>query len=81
MKGSGMTEIKLTVNNKPYELTIRPWRTLLDVLREELKLAGTRKDVVWRVRACTVIMEGKAVNSCLVLASEADGKEILTIEG
>ena len=82
MKGSGMTEIKLTVNNNLYELTVRPWRTLLDVLREELKLTGTKEGCgVGECGACTVIMEGKAVNSCLVLASEADGKEILTIEG
>ena len=82
MKGSGMTAIKLTVNNRPYELTIRPWRTLLDVLREELKLTGTKEGCgMGECGACTVIMEGKAVNSCLVLASEADGKEILTIEG
>ena len=82
MKESGMKEIKLTVNGKSHELTIKPWRTLLEVLREELKLTGTKEGCgLGECGACTVIMNGKAVNSCLVLASEADGKDILTIEG
>jgi len=75
-------EINITVNNKPYQLSIPPWRTLLEVIREDLGLTGTKEGCgLGECGACTVIMEGKAVNSCLVLATEADGKQITTIEG
>jgi carbon-monoxide dehydrogenase small subunit len=77
-----MKEIKLTVNGKLHELTIKPWRTLLEVIRDELGLTGTKEGCgIGECGACTVIMNGTAVNSCLVLAAEANGKEILTIEG
>jgi len=82
MKEKRMNKIKITVNGKIHELTIKPWRTLLEVIREELKLTGTKEGCgLGECGACTVIMDGKTVNSCLVLASEADGREILTIEG
>ena len=77
-----MKEISITVNNKHYQLTIPPWRTLLEVIREDLKLTGTKEGCgLGECGACTVIMDGKTVNSCLVLATEADGKQITTIEG
>ena len=77
-----MKEIRITVNGKPYELSVRPWATLLEVIREDLGLTGTKEGCgVGECGACTVIMNGKAVNACLVLAPEADGKEITTIEG
>jgi carbon-monoxide dehydrogenase small subunit len=77
-----MKEIKLNVNGQRYELTVPPWRTLLEVIREELGLTGTKEGCgMGECGACTVIMGGKAVNSCLVLAAEADGKNIITIEG
>ena len=77
-----MREITLTVNGKTYELSVRPWATLLEVLREDLGFTGTKEGCgVGECGACTVIMNGKTVNSCLVLAPEADGKEITTIEG
>lgn len=77
-----MKEIKLTVNGKLHEVMIRPWKTLLEVIREDLELTGTKEGCgIGECGACTVIMDGKAVNSCLVLAAEANGKEILTIEG
>ncbi len=77
-----MKQIKLTVNRKSYELSVHPWRTLLEVIREELRLTGTKEGCgLGECGACTVIMDGKTVNSCLVLATEADGKEITTIEG
>ena len=77
-----MKEIKLIVNGKSYELTIQPWRTLLEVIREDLKLTGTKEGCgLGECGACTVIMDGRAVNSCLVLAAEADCKQITTIEG
>lgn len=75
-------DIKLTVNGKLHELTIKPWNTLLEVIRDELMLTGTKEGCgLGECGACTVIMDGRAVNSCLVLGVEAEGKEILTIEG
>lgn len=74
--------INLVVNGNDYEVAVRPGTTLLDLLREELRLTGTKKGCeLGDCGACTVIMEGKPVNSCLVLALEADGKNITTIEG
>ena len=77
-----MKEIKLTVNKQPYRLSVLPWRTLLEVIREDLGLTGTKEGCgLGECGACTVLMDGQAVNSCLVLATEADGREITTIEG
>jgi carbon-monoxide dehydrogenase small subunit len=75
-------QIRLIVNGKSYKISIPPWRTLLEVIREDLGLTGTKEGCsLGECGACTVIMEGRAVNSCLVLATEADGKQITTIEG
>jgi carbon-monoxide dehydrogenase small subunit len=77
-----MINIRFTVNSKVYEIAVRPSQTLLDVIREDLGLTGTKEGCgLGECGACTVIMNGKTVNSCLVLAAEADGKEITTIEG
>lgn len=77
-----MQQIKLTVNGTLYELTVNPWRTLLEVLRGDLGLTGTKEGCgIGECGACTVIMDGKTVNSCILLAVAADGKEITTIEG
>jgi 4-hydroxybenzoyl-CoA reductase alpha subunit/xanthine dehydrogenase E subunit len=74
--------IRLNVNGKEHEVAIRPAATLQDVLREDLGLTGTKKACGLGVcGACTVIMDGKAVNSCLILAELAQGHEITTIEG
>jgi len=74
--------IQVAVNGKPYELMVPPWRTLLEVIREDLKLTGAKEGCgQGECGACTVMMGGKTVNSCLVLAVEADGQEITTIEG
>lgn len=74
--------IKITVNGDNYEVAVRAGTTLLDLLRDELHLTGTKKACeLGDCGACTVILDGKAVNSCLMLALEADGKNIITIEG
>lgn len=75
-------EVELLVNGTKYQLKIEPWRTLVEVLRENLGLMGTKKSCnEGECGACTVIMDGKAVTSCLVLALDARGKDIITIEG
>jgi carbon-monoxide dehydrogenase small subunit len=77
-----MKQIKVTVNGILYELSVQPWETLLDVIREHLGLTGTKEGCgLGECGACTVIMDGKTVNSCLVLAVEADSRVITTIEG
>jgi len=77
-----MNEIGLKVNGIDYRLKIEPWRTLVEVLREDLGLMGTKKACnEGECGACTVIMDGRAVTSCLMLAIDARGKEIQTIEG
>lgn len=75
-------KIKLTVNSEIYELEIEPHWTLLEVLREKLFLTGTKKGCdCGDCGACTVLVDGTAKLSCLMLAVEAQGKNILTIEG
>lgn len=77
-----MKQIKVTVNGILYELSVQPWETLLDVIREHLGLTGTKEGCgLGECGACTIIMDGKTVNSCLVLAVEADDRVITTIEG
>ena len=74
--------ICLTVNDKDHELVVEPNKTLTDLLRCDLGLTGTKKGCeVGDCGSCTVLMDGKPVNSCLVLAVQANGKNILTIEG
>ncbi|MBU2498976.1 MAG: (2Fe-2S)-binding protein [Proteobacteria bacterium] len=75
-------KITIHVNGRPYEARVQPWRTLLEFLREDLQLTGTKEGCgQGECGSCTVIMGGKTVNSCLVLAAEADKQEIMTIEG
>jgi carbon-monoxide dehydrogenase small subunit len=72
----------LSVNGKRYEIYLESRRTLLQVIREDLGLTGTKKGCEHgECGACSVIIDGKLMDSCLVLAIEAAGKEILTIEG
>jgi len=74
--------ICLTINGKEYELAVSPNMTLADLLRQELLLTGTKKGCeLGECGTCTVIMNGRAVNSCLVLAVQASGKDIITVEG
>ena len=74
--------IQLRVNGRAYKVKVEPKRTLLQVIREDLKLTGTKSGCErGECGACTVLLDGLAVNSCLLPAMEADGKEVLTIEG
>jgi aerobic carbon-monoxide dehydrogenase small subunit len=74
--------IHITVNCKALELTVEPSQTLLEVIREKLCLTGTKAGcLIGDCGACTVLMDGKPVNSCLVLAVQADAKQVTTIEG
>jgi aerobic carbon-monoxide dehydrogenase small subunit len=75
-------KIRVVINGAPGDIAAAPNETLSDILRYRLGLPGTKKGCeTGDCGACTVIMDGKAVNSCLVLAVEADGARITTIEG
>jgi aerobic carbon-monoxide dehydrogenase small subunit len=74
--------ITLHINGDKYLIAVEPWRTLSEVLREDLNLIGTKIGCqTGDCGACTVLINGKSVTSCLSLAIESDGKEITTIEG
>ena len=75
-------KVGLTVNGNRHELDVEPRLTLLDTLRDILDLTGSKKGCDEGVcGACTVILDGKAVCSCMTFAVEADGSDVLTIEG
>ncbi|HSM33371.1 MAG TPA: (2Fe-2S)-binding protein [Anaerolineae bacterium] len=74
--------INLTVNGRPRELDVAVHHTLLEVLRDDVGLTGTKECcVVGECGACTVLVDGRSVNSCLMLAVEADGADVTTVEG
>lgn len=74
--------LKLRVNDEDYEVFTEPWKTLRDVLREELGLTGAKCGCSdGSCGACTVLINGKAVKSCLVLATQVKKMDVLTIEG
>jgi len=74
--------IEIHVNRVPYRLTVDPSTTLLEVLRRDLGLKGTKRGCdQGHCGACTVILDDKAINACTVLAVQADGKSVTTIEG
>jgi carbon-monoxide dehydrogenase small subunit len=75
-------ELSCTVNGEPVTLDVTPFVTLLDVLRDRLELTGTKYGCgEGECGACSVLLNGRVVNSCLVLAAECEGAEITTIEG
>ena len=74
--------VTLTVNGKPAKLVVAPWTTLLDALRDHLDLTGTKKGCDHgQCGACTVLVDGRRINSCLTLAVMKDGAEVTTVEG
>ena len=74
--------IALTVNGETRRLEVAPWTSLLDLLREDLGLTGTKKGCDHgQCGACTVLLDGQRVNSCLALAVAKDGCEVVTVEG
>jgi xanthine dehydrogenase YagT iron-sulfur-binding subunit len=74
--------LHITVNGKAHDLRVEPWTTLLDLLREQLQLTGTKKGCDHgQCGACTVLIDGRRINSCLALALMASGHEITTVEG
>jgi carbon-monoxide dehydrogenase small subunit len=74
--------IEIGVNGRRRSLAVLPHHTLLDVLREDLRLTGTKECcLVGECGACTVLVDGRSVDSCLMLAVEADGTDVTTVEG
>ena len=81
MKGEPK-DLKFTVNGEPYELKVKPKTLLVDVLRKGLKLTGTKRACLSSAcGVCTVHIDGRAVKSCSILALQANGREVTTIEG
>ncbi len=75
-------KISLKINGEPITLDVKPHWTLLRLIREELKLTGTKEGCgEGECGSCTVLVDDKPINSCLVLAMDADGKTVTTIEG
>ena len=74
--------LTLTVNGEERQALVKPWQTLLEVLRDELGLTGTKEGCGnGNCGACTVLLDGRTVNACLVLGMECQGKEVVTVEG
>jgi aerobic-type carbon monoxide dehydrogenase small subunit (CoxS/CutS family) len=82
LKPPELRRVRVTVNGAPHERTIEPRLTLADFLRDELHLTGTHLGCEHGVcGACTVLVEGHTARSCLMLAVQANGKEVRTVEG
>jgi len=74
--------LHLTINGERHDVLAEPHRTLLDVLRADLGLTGTKENCLEaECGVCTVLLEGRAVNACILLAAQCQGRDVLTIEG
>lgn len=72
----------LTVNGTTYEVAVEPWQSLLQLLRDELHLTGTKEGCSeGECGACTVLLDGQTVDACLIFALEVEGRDVVTIEG
>ena len=81
-KSEDRVTIAFRVNGKAVELDVRPWQSALEALRDELGLTGAKEGCgIGECGACTIIVDGRAVNSCLMLAPQLDGRSVETIEG
>ena len=79
---SSLLKISFTLNGKPVETEVIPWDTALAVLREQLGLKGTKEGCgIGECGACTILVDGLAVDSCLMLAPKLDGRKVETVEG
>jgi len=77
-----MYELNLSVNGNPVRLAVEPYLTLLELLRDTLGLTGTKEGCgAGNCGACTVLLDGEPVNSCLLLAVQAEGSQVITVEG
>src|SRR5690242_12663442 len=74
--------MKLTINGQTHDVTCSPWKRLLDVLREDVRLTGTKEGCgEGECGACSVMLDGEVVNSCLVAVGQCEGRTITTVEG
>ncbi len=75
-------QIETTINGRQYSLLVEPRKTLLSTLRDQLQLTGTKEGCsTGDCGACTILLDGKPVTSCLMLTVEVDGREVTTSEG
>ena len=82
MEIQNLHSVSFVVNKRLYAINVEPQHTLLDVLRDQLDITGPKECCgVGECGACTILLNGRAVNACLILAVEVDGKEIVTVEG
>ncbi len=80
--GPARVHVRTTINGRPHEFLVPPYMSLLDTLREIVELTGTKEGCLdGNCGACTVSLDGKIVDSCLVLGAEIDGKSVDTVEG
>jgi len=77
-----LINIEFQLSGKPMRLSVRPFDTALSVIRDEIGLTGTKEGCdIGECGACTILVDGKAVTACLMLAPQLDGREVQTIEG
>ena len=82
LNNENLITLSMTINNEHYEIKVSPTETLAVILRDYLKLTGTKVSCsIGRCGACSVLLDGELVNACLLMAYQANGKSITTIEG